>query len=188
MKKLLFISTVLTLCSCASPIEKYIKEKEPNVTSLEIIEISEEDSAYSTYNTLLSLNLKYAEIGANISELQNKAMQEKTKEMAIEILDSAINLHERETKEVSKIFFNCCRYIKLPSICEEPFNRKFVNVEYRLNGKLIKQRFFFNNDGKSIGHTDTDIQQLSKEVEATAFQTLGFKKEIIKDLRSIRGY
>lgn len=188
MKKLLLISVVSILSSCTTPVEKYIKENEPNIQSLEIIETSKEDSAYSSYNTLLSLNLEYVEIGANMSELQNKAMQEGTKEAAIAMLDSALNLYDRKTKEISKIFFNCCRYIRLPSICEEPFNRKFVNVKYRLNGELIEQRFFFNNNGKSIGHTDADIQHLSKEVEAEAFRALEIEKGIIKNLRSIRGY
>lgn len=190
MKKILFIAILSTVIiyGCTSNVEKYIKEKESNITSLEIIEESKEDSAYTPYNTLLSLNYKYSEIGANMENYRYKASLKNSASQAVLYLDSALELYNQETKEISKIFFNCCRYIQLPSICEEPFNRKFVKVEYKLNGELIQQRFFFNNDGKSIGHTDVDIKQLSKEVEAAAFQTLGIKEGIIKDLRSIRGY
>lgn len=187
-RAILAISAALFLSGCTSKIEQYIRDKEPNIISLEIIEVSKEDSAYSPYNTLLSLSVEYASLGADISNLENKAMQEKSKEKVVEGLNNAIKQYEKEETEISKIFFNCCRYVNLPSICEEPFNRKFVNVKYRLNGKLIEQRFFFNKDGKSIGHTDADIKKIAKAVEKTAFEALSTKMNIIEDRRSIRGY
>ncbi|WP_291600949.1 hypothetical protein [Bacteroides sp.] len=189
MKKILFLVATLTLCSCGkSKVETFLREKEPNITTLEIIEESKEDSAYTPYNTLLSLNMEYASIGADISKLREKAMQEESKDKVIMYLDSAINVHKKRSGEISKILFNCHRYISLPSICEEPFNRKFITAKYRLNGKLKEQRFFFNNDGKSIGHTDEDTKALYKEVETTAYGTLNIENEIIKDMRMIRGY
>jgi hypothetical protein len=189
MKKILILVAICTLCSCGkSKVETFLREKEPNVTTLEIIEESKEDSAYTPYNTLLSLDMEYASIGADISNLRNKAMQEKSKEKIIMYLDSAINMHEKDTKEISKIFFNCSRYIKLPAICEEPYNRKFIRAKYRLNGELIEQRFFFNNDGKDIGHTDADIKALAKKVETTAYETLNIKEDIVRDRRTVRGY
>lgn len=189
MKKFIILVATCTLCSCnKSKVETFLREKEPNITTLEIIEESKEDSTYTPYNALLSLDMEYTNIGADISNLRNKAMQEKSKEKIIMYLDSAINMHEKETKEISKIFFNCSRYIKLPAICEEPYNSKFINAKYRLNGELIEQRFFFNNDGENIGHTDADIKTLAKRVETTAYETLNIKESIVKDRRAVRGY
>lgn len=98
MKKLLFLSlSALCLSGCSSktetPLEIYLNEHNQNLKSLEIIEVSEIDSAYSPYKELMSLSYMYSKLGADIAKLNAKAFKAKSNKEAIAILDSALNIY-----------------------------------------------------------------------------------------------
>ncbi len=102
MKKLLFLSlSALCLSGCSSktetPLEIYLNEHNQNLKSLEIIEVSEIDSAYSPYKELMSLSYMYSKLGADIAKTKRKkAFKAKSNKEAIAILDSALNIYNQE--------------------------------------------------------------------------------------------
>jgi hypothetical protein len=55
--------------------------------------------------------------------------------------------------------------MQYPKSASEPSNRLAVTVEYRLNGKLHSQVFYFDGDGRSISHCSSDLQKLIQNTD-----------------------
>lgn len=190
MKAILFIyMLVLPLNGCSSktetPLEAYIKKQNPNLESLEIIEVSEMDSIYSPYKELLSLSYIYSKLGADIVELSAKAFEAKSSKEAISLLDSALNIYTKENAKLDPITTKCFKSIDYPSLIDEK-NRVFIKAKYAINGNIEERYFYFNEDGKTIGHTDEDIRKSANDVFYSQQSLLKDKKEIESDKRAIK--
>lgn len=190
MKKLLFLSlSALCLSSCSSktetPLEIYLNEHNQNLKSLEIIEVSEIDSAYSPYKELMSLSYMYSKLGADIAKLNAKAFKAKSNKEAIAILDSALNIYNQEDAKLDPITNKCFKSIDFPELIDEK-NRIYIKAKYKIDGKTQEHNFYFNEDGKTIGHTEEDIRQSANDVLSGLNSTHDAKREIEKDKRAIK--
>lgn len=189
MKKILFAPLLILCLICCSkaktPIETYLKEHNPNLESLEMIEVSETDSAYSPYRELISLSYVYTDLDADIASLNSKAFKAKSNKEAISILDSALNIYTQEYSRLDSITFKCFRAIDFSDLATEK-NRICAKAKYKIDGEVKEQRFYFNADGETIGHTDEDIRNLANEILSELKSLRKTKEEVEKDKRDIK--
>ena len=190
MKKLLFaLLSVLCLNGCSTktgtPLEIYLNKHNPNLSSLEIIEVSEIDSIYSPYKELMSLSYMYSKLGADIAKLNAKAFEAKSTKEAILILDSALNIYNQEDAKLDPITNKCFKSIDFPSLVDDK-NRIYIKAKYKIDGKTQEHNFYFNEDGKTIGHTEEDIRQSANDVLSGLNSAHDAKREIEKDKRAIK--
>lgn len=190
MKKLLFtLFSILYLNGCSTktetPLETYLKEHNSNLSSLEIIEVSEIDSIYSPYKELMSLSYMYSKLGADIAKLNAKAFKAKSNKEAILILDSALNIYTQEDAKLDPITNKCLKSIDFPGLVGEK-NRVYIKAKYKIDRKTKEYNFYFNEDGKTIGHTDEDIRHSADNVLAGLNSARNAKREVEKDKREIK--
>lgn len=189
MKKLLFAPLFILCLICCSkaktPIETYLKEHNPNLESLEILEVSEIDSIYSPFRELMSLSYMYVSLGADIASLNSKAFKAKSNKEAILILDSALNIYTQEYSRLDSITSKCFRAIDFPDLVTEK-DRICAKAKYKIDGEVKNQRFYFNADGETIGHTDEDIRNLANEILSELESLRKAKREVEKDKRDIK--
>lgn len=186
---LVYMSLALPLNSCSfkteTPLEAYIKKQNPNLESLEIIEVSERDSIYSPYKELMSLSYIYSKLGVDIVELSAKAFEAKSGKEAIFLLDSALTMYTKENAKLNEVANKCFKAIDYPSLIDEK-NRVFIKAKYAINGNIEERNFYFNEDGETIGHTDEDIRKIANDVFYSQQSLLKDKKEIESDKRAIK--
>lgn len=189
MKKLLFAPLFILCLICCSktktPIETYLKEHNPNLKSLEMIEVSETDSTYSPYRELMSLSYMYTSLGADIASLNSKAFKAKSNKEAISILDSALNIYTQEYSRLDSTTSKCFKAIDFPDLATEK-NRIYAKAKYKIDGEVKEQCFYFNADGETIGHTDEDIRNLTNEILSELKSLSNAKREVEKDKRDIK--
>lgn len=166
MKKFLFIFTAVTLCGCISKVEEYIKENEPNIQTLEMINEEKADSVYSPHEDLRFLLDKYTHFSSMILSAQVKALDTNSKKDAIAILDSAIYQYEKEKDlldEKRHICFTAVDYKSLVSKYTKK-NKLAILAKYRINGNLIENFFYLNKKGDNIVYSDVDITSVAEDV------------------------
>lgn len=190
MKKLLFaLLFVVCLSACSTktgtPLEIYLKEHNTNLSSLEIIEVSEIDSIFSPYKELMSLSYMYSKLSADIAKLNARAFKAKSNKEAILILDSALNIYNQEDAKLNPITNKCLKSIDFPNLIDEK-NRIYIKAKYKINGKTKEQKFYFNENGKTIGHTDEDIRRSANDVLSGLNSARAAKRELEKDKREIK--
>lgn len=189
MKKLLFAPLLILCLICCSkaktPIETYLKEHNPNLKSLEIIEVSETDSTYSPYRELMSLSYMYTSLGTDIASLNSKAFEAKSNKEAISILDSALSIYTQEYSRLDSTTSKCFKAIDFPDLATEK-NRICAKAKYKIDGEVKERFFYFNADGETIGHTDEDIRNLANEILSELKILRNAKREVEKDKRDIK--
>lgn len=190
MKKLTFI-TLIVLCinSCSdkpeTSLELYLNEHNPDLKSLEMIEVSKIDSVYSPYKELSALSYMYSKLAADITKLHAKAFETKSNKEAILLLDSALNIYAKEDAKLDPITNKCFKSIDFPSLIDEK-NRVYIKAKYKINGKTKEGEFYFNEDGKTIGHTNEDIRKSADDVFKQLTITRDEKRKIESDKRAIK--
>lgn len=186
MKKIITLITLICLYGCApSKIESYLKENEPNLTTLEILEESEIDSIYSPYEKLMELSYGCMDLNTKMSELHSLAFEAKSKNESILLLDSAISIYEIEHENIKTSVYDNLSAVDYPIISKLPKNMNCIQVKYRIDGALTEQRFYFNKDDSSIRYTDIDIKEVAKSLISYLNDSHSAKREIEKDRKDI---
>ena len=70
--------------------------------------------------------------------------------------------------------------------CGHSLNRIYIKAKYKIDGKTQEHNFYFNEDGKTIGHTEEDIRQSANDVLSGLNSAHDAKREIEKDKRAIK--
>ena len=134
---------------------------------------------------LMSLSYMYSKLGADIAKLNAKAFKAKSNKEAIAILDSALNIYNQEDAKLDPITNKCFKSIDFPELIDEK-NRIYIKAKYKIDGKTQEHNFYFNEDGKTIGHTEEDIRQSANDVLSGLNSAHDAKREIEKDKRAIK--
>lgn len=192
MKGLLFISVVLILNSCTTPVEKYIRENEPNIQSLEIISEGDKDSVFSPYDEIKLLERQYNKIIYDMEQLTQHINDSMPKKDKLFILDSASNLYNVEMKKLKSItnkYFITLDYINADEEVNpetEINNAIAIRAKYRLNGVLLERLFYFDKNGERIILTDNDIEQAKTDIASVSYKLDGIKENIDNCMTNIK--
>lgn len=168
-RTILFVTLVaIPLISCADNSEKravldYLNKEYPQIAPFEIISISEPEMLATPFMELNSCLLIYLQtkldILNDIKRIYQLPEMEKKQEKA-----AAVKKYEEELAKLKEVYMDImieCDHPDLPSLEK---NRKGVKVTYSAGGHQGEGYFFFNNDGKTIGHTSMSNRTQFKEL------------------------
>ena len=95
------------------------------------------------------------------------------------------NIYNQEDAKLDPITNKCFKSIDFPELIDEK-NRIYIKAKYKIDGKTQEHNFYFNEDGKTIGHTEEDIRQSANDVLSGLNSAHDAKREIEKDKRAIK--
>jgi hypothetical protein len=169
MEKLFLTTVIVSLClpsySCDSrkrAIEAHLKENEPALHSLEIMEVSKLDSIYSPYNDAMWLSVQYSTILVKMSELRLSAVQATSKKETLRLLYEVVTVGH--SYSLDSLVHDLFKEIDFPELSKKTYNRVGYKAKYRLNGILTENTFYLNKNKNTIGHTDKDIRKYGNEI------------------------
>ena len=153
------ISTLFIACANQKEQNKQIVEEYLNERSIfapvTVTEISEIDSLYTPFMEMVSLRLQFAELSISAMKAYNSIDACKTRKEFYqkkgELLDELQSQYDNLSETTTTIMFG----LDHPDINPEK-NRIGVKATFTAKDKENDGYFFFNTDGKTIGHTSME--------------------------------
>ena len=160
---LLFIFLVPLFSSCIfdskakKDVSEFLNSKYGSLGEIVVEEVSEVDSLYTPFEALNSMTLCYSEYRASLVQALNKAYDivygeyRGDKRDAFKVLRKAIE--ETNDSLLVKIMPDVMYSMDHPDRPSLQKNRLGVKATFSLNGRQNTAFFYYNHDGKSIGHS-----------------------------------
>lgn len=181
MKKIILLLALFAIISCNSNIksikakkdvESYLNDKYGMIGKILVTEVSKPDSMYSPFDMYMAMQLEYSDLNLSASRYLNIVNDESLpSKQRLDTLDVALNLNDSLiTKNLGEILFFCDH----PDVITAPKNRIGVKATFTLGDKTNSAYFFYNLDGKSIGHSSIDNMKNLTEIleQQTQFEHL----------------
>ena len=175
MKRLiLLLSVFASFLSCEQNskiqvqklVEDYMNEHYSPLAPFVVTEVSEIDSLYSPFMELASLSLQYSELDLAAvkawNQLDKCSSKKEFNKMKEELLDGLQTKYDELSSVCAKLMFG----LDHPELKPEK-NRTGVKATYQAGGQVNDGYFFFNTDGKSIGHTSMENYTTFKAILST---------------------
>lgn len=167
-------------------VKEYINKIYPSCNSIDILETTPPDSIYSPYRQLISLQLLYTSVSRDMASYSLRASKAESKKEALSLIDSALYKYNNADIEFDSIFQQCVFVSDFPDTTYLNKNRIFIHVKYKVDNTIEEQNFYFNNDGKSIGHSDIDIKRAAKDALNAHRDMISQKQDVMYDKKLIR--
>lgn len=171
MKRIVFLLAIGALfMACTNPkeqskklVEEYMNEHYAILAPITVTEISDIDSLYTPFMEMASLTLQFSDLDLAAVKAYNQIDGCKTRkefyQKKTELLDSLQAQYDNLSETLSKIMFG----LDHPDISPKK-NRTGVKATYSAMGKVNEGFFFFNADGKTIGHTSMENYTTFKDL------------------------
>ena len=181
----LLIALAVLLIACTNPkeqpkrlVEAYMNEHYAPLAPISVTEISDIDSLYSPFLELASLLMQFSDLDLAAVKACNQIEACKSRrefyQKKVELLEGLQSQYDNLSATLNNIMFG----LDHPDINPEK-NRIGVKATFTVKNKVNDGYFFFNMDGKTIGHTSLENYTTFKDL-------LKLKSKARNDISEVR--